>query len=1094
MLMSCYAAELDDSLDIIYEGMGSKLAEKFYIPVLKLTKQYWRISGYFSVDSLAVIATGLARLINNNGRMRLIVGLHDISPELIEAYRLSREKAKEILEYFSKRISQDLDKVADEISRRRIEALAWMLANGTLEIKVALPRRTFLGLGNGIFHEKLMIFRDFDGCIIAATGSANETRYAYEVNGENLTVHMSWREGHSEYIKRYIDRFEVLWQDRHPDYIIFPLPEVIEKKLKEKFYPSEKPERDPLEDQEIVLCRSLVPAAKLIQQLGEIKDFAYLGLGPLILYPHQAYAVDYVLSHFPHRAILADEVGLGKTIEAGAIVKRLLTSGKVERVLILAPKNLTRQWLEEMWDRFGLRFWLFDSSRRAYISADGEIRELGKNENPFDIGGFDLIIASWHYVRGSRKRYPEILTSSKFFDLIVIDEAHHARKKRYLGGKKIESTRLYELVSELSITSPHVLLLTATPIQLHVTEAMDLLTIIGLGGPWVHEELFETYFRVLTCEPSEISRQDVLTCMEMLSWIIRHYLSREDAEKILTSLLRSDKGVIVHRLLDGKDVKMIPNEMDLNELKKVLLALHPLQLFMVRNTRDKLKDIGFTFPERDIREEPVDLSSEHKKLLEQLDQYLREDYGLYERVLKGEARSVIGLVKSVYHQRFVSSFTAAYYTVKNRIEFLKALLSGDKEALLRAASHIFADEELEGDEDEVVEVMEELVNSVGRDPIIRELKKLEELEERLRDFSLDVLSLRDPKLKKVAEVIKELVNSGNKVLVFSKYADTVNAVVHFLLKGGYFTRSEIGMYTGEGGKLFRGESLIPVPVSKDDVVKELEEGSLRVLVCSDAASEGLNLQAASAVVNVDMPWNPAKVEQRIGRVDRIGQKAKVVYIRNVWYPDSIEAQMYRALFLRKELYNIVVGPAQEIISEGLRRALDEGGTYESIRKIVKETLEKVEELKQDIAKAVGIYSGAAWVGTGYDSSEVVNRLAKFVLKACKALNLDVRQENNRLIFDEKSLPKELRRWNYVSLSVGSRNALTPAHPIIKWLCNEVILKAGGVGIRYPKSIYLVKDSDGFWHVKVIRGEGGAQEELDARGVLSLLDELLEVGA
>jgi superfamily II DNA or RNA helicase len=746
-----------------------------------------------------------------------------------------------------------------------------------------------------------------------------------------------------------------------------------------------------------------------------------------------------------------------------------------------------------MWNRFGLRFWLFDSSKRAFVSADGEIYELEKNENPFDVGGIDLIVASWHYVRGTKKKHPEILASSKYFDLIVIDEAHHIRKKRYLGSKKTEPTRLYELVSELSVTSPHVLLLTATPVQLHVTETMDLLTIIGLGGPWVHEELFETYFQLLTREPSEINLQDAVKCSEMLTWFIQHYIPKEEAEKILNSLLQGGKGAIIHRLLEGKDDKRIVNELNFNELRKLLIGLHPLQLFMVRNTRDRLKSVGFTFPERDVREEPVDLLSEHKRLLEQLDQYLKEEYGLYERILKREASPVIGLVKSVYHQRFVSSFTAAYYTVKNRIDFLRALLHGDKEALLRAASQIFADEELEGDEEEVIEVMEKLVNSVGRDPIIRELKKLEELEEWLRDFSLDVLSLRDPKLKKVAEVVKELVNSGNKVLVFSKYTDTVNAVVHFLLKGGYFTRSEIGMYTGEGGRLFKEGSMNPVPVSKDDIVKELEEGSLKVLVCSDAASEGINLQAASAVVNVDMPWNPAKVEQRIGRVDRIGQKANVVYIRNVWYPDSIEAQMYRALFLRKELYNIVVGPAQEIISEGLRRALDEGGTYESIRKIVRETLEKVEELKQDIAKTMGIYSGTFWVGTGYDSSEVVSKLTKFIIKACKALNLDVRQENDKLIFDEKRLPKELRRWNRISLSVGSRNALTPSHPIVKWLCDEIILRAGGESIRYPKSIYLVKDSDGFWHVRVISEEGGALEELDARGVLSLLDELLEVG-
>jgi superfamily II DNA or RNA helicase len=1091
--MSCYATELKETLDIFYEGAGYKLASKFYIPVLKRTKEYWRISGYFSVDSLTVIAVGLAGLIKNNGRMRLIVGLHDISPDLIEAYRLSRERAKEILEEFGKNMSQELENLADEISRRRIEALAWMLANGTLEIKVALPKRTFLGLGNGIFHEKLMIFRDFDGCIVAAAGSANETRYAYEVNGENLTVHMSWREGHSEFIMRYIDRFEALWNDRHPDYVVFPLPEAIERKLKEKFYPAERPERDPIEDQDVLACRSLVPAAKLVQQLGEIKDFAHLGLGPLILYPHQAYVVDYVLSRYPLRAILADEVGLGKTIEAGAIIKRLLASGKVQRVLILAPKNLTRQWLDEMWNRFGLRFWLFDSSKRAFVSADGEIYVLQKNQNPFDAGGIDLIVASWHYVRGTKKKHPEILASSKYFDLIVIDEAHHIRRKRYLGSKKTEPTRLYELVSELSVTSPHVLLLTATPVQLHVTETMDLLTIIGLGGPWVHEELFETYFQLLTREPSEINTQDVEKCLEMLTWFIRNYLPKDVAEKILNSLLQGSKEAIINSLLEGKDVKRIVNELNFNELRKLLIGLLPLQLFMVRNTRDKLKSVGFTFPERNVQEEPVDLSSEHKRLLEQLDQYLKEMYGLYERILKREARPVIGLVKSIYHQRFVSSFTAAYYTVKNRIEFLRALLHGDKEALLRAASQIFADEELEADEEEVIEVMENLVNRVGRDPIIRELKKLEELEEKLRDFSLDVLSLRDSKLKKVAEVVKELVNSGNKVLVFSKYTDTVNAVVHYLLKGGYFTRSEIGMYTGEGGRLFKEGSMNPVPVNKDDIVKELEEGSLKVLVCSDAASEGINLQAASAVVNVDMPWNPAKVEQRIGRVDRIGQKANVVYIRNVWYPESIEAQMYRALFLRKELYNIVVGPAQEIISEGLRRSLDEGRTYESIRKTVRETLEKVEELKQNIAKTMGIYSGTSWEGTGYDSSEVVSKLTKFIIKACKALNLDIKQENDKLILDEKRLPKELRRWNNISLSVGSRNALTPSHPIIKWLCDEIILRAGGESIRYPKSIYLVKDSDGFWHVRVISEEGGAMEELDARGVLSLLDELLEVG-
>ena len=1091
--MSCYKLELGEKLDIIYEGLGARLASEFYIPLLRRTKSYSRVSGYFSVDSLVIIATGLAGLIKNGGRMRLLVGLHDVSPELVEAYKLSRVKAKEILDEFGMKLSRDLENVADEISRRRIEALAWMLANGTLEVKVALPKKTFLGLGNGIFHEKLMIFKDFDDCVVAAAGSANETRFAYEVNGENLTVHMSWREGHLEYVRRYMDRFEALWEDRHPDYVVFNLPEVVEKKLKEKFYPSARPEVDPLEYQEMRVCQTLVPVSRLVKHLGEVKGFAHLGIGPLILYPHQIYAVDYVLSRFPHRAILADEVGLGKTIEAGAVIKRLITAGRVQRVLILAPKNLTRQWLEEMWYRFGLRFWLLDTSRWAYVSADGSTHTLRRGDNPFDMGGFDLVIASWHYVRGSRKRYPEILASRKFFDLVVIDEAHHARRKRYLGTGKIESTRLYELVSELSITSPHILLLTATPIQLYAVEAMDLLNIIGIGGPWVHEELFETYFRVLSSEPALLSEEDILKSLEMAAWVADQYFERDELERILGKLIGSDGKKIIDYFL-RRDFRSLVKYGSFDSVRMLLLALNPLQLVMVRNTRDKLMQAGFTFPERDIKEEPVELAVEHKEILEMLDRYLREEYGRYEKLLKKEARTVVSLVKSVYHQRFVSSFTAAYQTVVNRLEFLKALLEGDREALVRAASLMFADVELEMDEDEVIGVMEELLRNIGRDPIDREINMLRILEDRLRDFSPKVLSLRDPKLKKVASVVKEFVRAGHKVLVFSKYTDTVDAVVEFLVKGGFFSRKEIGVYTGEGGKIFRESVSDFIRVSKDEIVRELEEGSLRVLVCSDAASEGLNLQAASVVVNVDMPWNPAKVEQRIGRVDRLGQKARVVYVRNVWYPDSIEAEMYRALFMRRELYNIVVGPAQEIISDGLRRALDEGRNYESIRKIVDDTLKRVEELKRDLVKVVGVYSGSAWVGEKDETTKVIDILQRFIFKACEALGLGVKLEDGKIVFDERLLPIELRRWNGVSISVGGGNALTPAHPIVKWICEEIISRAHDRAPGFSKSIYLVRDGDGLWRVKVIGGEGGALEELTPRNILELLDELLEVEA
>ncbi|MEM2614124.1 MAG: helicase-related protein [Nitrososphaerota archaeon] len=1095
--MSCYV-DLAANLDIIYEGEGNKVASEFYIPVLKRTKSYDRLSGFFSADSLVVIAVGLAGLLKNNGRMRLVVGLHDVGPDLIEAYRLSREKAEELIKEIGEKIVQDLDTVADTIAKKRIEALAWMLAEGMLQVKVALPKKTFLGLGNGIFHEKVMIFRDGDGCIIGAVGSANETRYAYELNGENLTIHMSWREGHMEYIRRYIDRFDALWEGRHPDYMVFPLPEVVEKKLREKFYPRIPPDLDPLEDEKVLkyytisdylVCKSLVPAAKLIKELGNVKEFAYLGIGPVILHPHQAYAVDYVLSRYPHRIMLADEVGLGKTIEAGAIIKRLIQQGRVKRVLILAPKNLTRQWLEEMWVRFGLRFWLLDPLKKTYVSADGETHPIS-DENPFDVGGIELVVASWHYARGSRKRDPELLRANKFFDLVVVDEAHHARRKRYLTDK-IEATRLYDLISEIGVTSPHILLLTATPVQIDAKEAMDLLTILGLGGPWVHEDMVEKYFKILMEDAPNIEKSDIVACLRMISWFVQRYLDKETLERILRSVVSDYADNLLRPLYHGVGIEQVSDFLDLESVKKLMLAFIPTRWFMVRNTREKLIKAGYTFPKRDVQEEQVELSQYHKDMLDKLDHYLRNDYGCYEKMLKGVNRSVIGFVKSIYHQRFVSSFTSAYLTINNRLEFLRALLRNDREAIMRLASRMFFDIESEIDEDDFINSMEEILNKVGKEPLLREIEVLENLESLLRDYSPEQQSLSDPKLRKVAEVVSDLVNKGNKVLVFSKYTDTVDAVVRFLIMDS-FSRNEIAIYTGEGGKLYKHDVKDYVPVTKDEVVKELTNGPIKVLVCSDAAGEGLNLQAASAIVNVDMPWNPAKVEQRIGRIDRLGQRASVVYVRNVWYPESIEAEMYSSLFNRKEIYNIVVGPAQEIISEGLRRALDEGRTFETMRSIVEETIDKVEEIKEKIARMSGIFSASEWLGEKYEFQEAINRVQRFVMKACNALRIQVRIEDDHIIFNEGQLPIELRRWNRISIVKGGQNALTPSHPIVQWLCDSIISKAGNRSIHMSKSVYLIKDFDGLWRVRLIREEEGAQEELDAKGVLSLLDEFLGV--
>jgi SNF2 family DNA or RNA helicase len=123
-------------------------------------------------------------------------------------------------------------------------------------------------------------------------------------------------------------------------------------------------------------------------------------------------------------------------------------------------------------------------------------------------------------------------------------------------------------------------------------------------------------------------------------------------------------------------------------------------------------------------------------------------------------------------------------------------------------------------------------------------------------------------------------------LVFTGYADTMEYLRNYLV--GAFDGS-VASYSGEGGAVRCGSTW--TTVSKEKVTKALENGAIKVLVCTDAASEGLNLQAAGAVVNFDLPWNPSKVEQRIGRVDRIGQLQEVLPIVNLYLQNSIDARV-----------------------------------------------------------------------------------------------------------------------------------------------------------------------------------------------------------
>jgi len=685
---------------------------------------------------------------------------------------------------------------------------------------------------------------------------------------------------------------------------------------------------------------------------------------------------------------------------------------------------------------------------------------------------------------------------------VVIDEAHHARKRRY--ANRADPTRLHDLSMELGIMTPHILLLTATPVQLRAVEAQDLLRILGLGGPWVQEQSFARYFEILAKDARERTTEEWAFALSLAAWIATRYLGRDELYRLVRSIFgESREGAeVLAALRDQSRFVTAAKQMARTAavpLNRLLLALSPVQWFMVRNTRELLEEkVGFRFPQRDVQEEPVALDAEHEALLAELDQYLSRTYGQYEKLLSEENRGVIGFVRSIYHQRFVSSFAAAHETVRARRKFLQAVLDEDEEAMLRLAAKFLEESPEETDEDDLVDAMRELLAAAGaRELILREAKALERLEERLRPYAPDRVTSRDPKMKKLVEVVDDLVRTGRSVLVFSKYTDTVDAIVNFVARWStQVSRNVLGTYTGEGGKVFDSATEAWRKVSKQDIVRLLEEGRLRLLVCTDAASEGLNLQAASAVVNVDMPWNPAKVEQRIGRVDRLGQKAPLVLVRNVWYPDTIEAHMYRVLFDRKTLYQIVVGPAQEIISEGMRKAFDAGARGAQLRALVEETLRLVEQVKGQIRIAQGATLGAAWEGGPRWDAELLDGVVSFARMAAETLGLRTSIEDGRLVFHRGTtdLPEHLQRWNGASLEEGKPNALTPAHPIVQWLCGEIKEESGDGTLPEVESLYAVGDAEGLYELVAPNPEGGSAELVPARRIPEILQGLLRVAA
>jgi len=909
----------DYSFKLSY-GPSDDHLHRFYIPALRASTRYDRMTGFFTSSALAVAAAGVAHLIAGGGRMRLLVGAQ-LRPEDVEAIREGHD-LREIVAARLGAALPDPGTLADQLMRDRLAALAWMVATGSLEIRVVLPRgpdRLPLPASEArdYFHPKVGIFTDAQGNQIAFSGSVNESETGWQRNYEQFMVFRSWTEEGRLYVAEAAGRFERLWSHREPDWVSLPIPEAARQSLL-CYAPSSAPARDPLEREpqpvrervaRIVLAPALRQERVLCQFLRDAPHMAGAsGLGAatcaVVPWPHQQAVARRVVESFPSRYLLADEVGLGKTIEAGLVLRQLWLSGVVRRALILAPKSVLRQWQEELYEKVALNVPVYDGV--VFRGIWGE-ECVPTTPNPWD--SVDLALASSQLVK--RRERQQMLLEARPWDLVIVDEAHHARRKDFLDLRRYRPNRLLELLNQLQARTRGIMLMTATPMQVHPIEVWDLVNLLGLSAEWGADGRHFLRFHSELCRP--LDEADWSFVFRLLRSELAMGDGQLDPQFEATAL--QELGPVdwerVRGLVDGtnpgRTIQRLPAKA--RWMAVSLVKRHtPLRRLVSRNTRHLLREyvqrglLQANVPDRDPRLVWIPMRDEEQALYERIEEYITHFYRKYESERKG-----LGFVMTVYRRRLTSSFYAVQQSLKRRLAFLRGqadpstgfprLRSGQAGQALGLVEDDVEQEELSLDVDEW--------DVADRALFHEEITYVE-------DFvhALGLLGGHGSKVEQLLGDLREDFRRRDTVIVFTQYTDTMD-FLREQLRQSY--GSQVACYSGRGGE--RWDGIMWAPVTKEEIKNAFREGKeIKILLCTEAASEGLNLQTCGVLINYDMPWNPMRVEQRIGRVDRIEQRYKRVWIRNYFYEDTVEARVYQALSRRIDWFQDVVGPLQPILA------------------------------------------------------------------------------------------------------------------------------------------------------------------------------------
>ncbi len=830
-----------------FSSRRERLDRAFLAKRLANATSYRRIAGYFRSSIFELVGEEIAAIPD----VRIVCNSELDAADVMVSKAVREQSLKELWN----RSTDEAASVGVEalLQRERYLKLYELLRKGNVKIRVVPKEKVFL-------HGKAGII-DGPGGRTCFLGSINETRNAFANNYEIL-----WEDRSVEGVKWVEEEFEALWAEGKelPDAIIEEIRRVADR-AEVKF------EDVPATD---------VPAAALVE--------SPIYRGGEQLQPWQRAFVAMFLEHREiygrARFLLADEVGLGKTLSlaTAAMVGALIGDGPV---LIICPSTLTLQWQVELKDRLGIPSAVWHSSKKVWIDPDGHsIKTRGAED--VTRCPFQVAIISNGLIFHQSEESKHLL--ARRYGTVVLDEAHKARRRRGLGEAKDEPNYLLAFMRQIAVRTEHLLLGTATPIQTSVSELWDLMSILntgadfvlgrGLASKWVDEDAALPFIK------GEQGPEDGEEAWELLRNPLPPAREHAAFAMLRTQLELEDRRFFSDRGFGGLGAAA---QMTLDTVlgADFYRQHNPIIRHTVLRRRQTLEDQGLLEKVGvEVHPDPVASPGAYSgAAFSGLGLLTNHPFNLayqaaeeFTRLLGQRTRSA-GFMRSLLLQRICSSFASGKSTAEKMLG--RQLIDDEEDAqnLLQETQVITGAEAAQ---------LQVIVDELGR------------------------ADARDPKLDAVKYFLTEHRSAGKTWLehgciVFSQYYDTARWVGEQL--AAVLPGEAIGVYAGSGKSgLFRNGEF--VAAERNDLKAAVKRRELRLLVATDAACEGLNLQTLGTLINVDLPWNPSRLEQRLGRIKRFGQARRSVDMLNLVYHETRDEDVYGALSRRmKDKFDIFGG-------------------------------------------------------------------------------------------------------------------------------------------------------------------------------------------